>query len=309
MELFDAAFLASVFRFVTPILLASLGGLLCERAGLFNVALEGLMLSGAFAAVAASFFTGSPLLGVLVAMLAGGLLASLLALFAVGMRANEVVVGLALNLLASGLTVYLLRALLGVRGAFRHAELRGLDRIVLPGVDGIPVLGPLLSGHSFIVYLSWLLVPIVHLVLFRTPLGLRWRGAGEHAEAAVSLGVSVGWLRASAAVLSGALCGLAGAQLSLANVTLFVEDMSAGRGWMAVVAVMLGRAQPFGVLAASLIFGCSDSLGVRLQGLGLPSQLSESLPYVVTLVSLIVVTGSRRGWIGGRAEREVSDDG
>jgi len=308
MGFLDPAFLGSIFRFVTPILLASLGGLLCQRAGIFNVGLEGLMLGGAFAAVAGSFFSGSPVVGVFVAMAAGVLLASVLALFAVGMRANEVVVGLALNLLASGLTVYLLRSLLGVRGAFRHADLRGLDRITLPGIEAIPALGPLLSGHSFIVYLSWLLVPLVHLVLFRLPLGLRWRGAGEHAAAAAALGLRVGWLQSSAILLSGALCGLAGAQLALANVTLFVENMSAGRGWMAVVAVMLGRAQPWGVFAASVLFGCSDSLGVRLQGLGLPSQITEMLPYVVTLVSLVVVS---RSWLlggDGRTGTEVDDD-
>ncbi|MEE8139042.1 MAG: ABC transporter permease, partial [Thermoanaerobaculia bacterium] len=187
----------------------------------------------------------------------------------------------------------LLRTLFGVRGAFRDPALVGLKTHALPGVAGLPVLGPLLSGHTLLVYLALLLVVVVHFLLFRSIVGLRLRGVGEHPEAALTLGVRVDALRYLALVVSGGLCGLAGAQLSLGNVTLFVENMSAGRGWMAVVAVMLGRAHPLGVLAASLLFGFSDSLGFRLQGLDLPSQLTEALPNVVTLASLFFFKGRR----------------
>ncbi len=284
--LFDATLLGSLLRFATPILLAALGGLLCERAGVFNIGLEGLMLAGAFGAVVGSYFGGSALAGVGAAVLAGVALAALLALFAVTLRGNEIVVGIAINLLASGLTVYLLRSIWGVKGAFQDPALAGLPDHRIPGLDALPVVGPLLSGHSAIVNLALVLTIAIHFLLFRHVLGLRLRGVGEHAEAAMTLGVAVDRLRYGAVLASGALCGLAGAQLSLGNVTLFVENMSAGRGWIAVVAVMFGRAHPLGVFAACLLFGLTESLGFRLQGLQLPSQLTDSLPYVVTLASL-----------------------
>jgi ABC-type uncharacterized transport system permease subunit len=292
--LFDATLLNSTFRFVTPILLAALGGALCQQVGIFNIALEGLMLSGAFAAVAGSYFFHSAGLGVLTALLAGAGLAAVFALFTVKLSSDEIVTGIAINLLAAGLTVFLLRTLFGVKGAFQDPAIVGLSALEIPGIRSIPVLGPVFSGHSLIVYLSLLLVVVVQFLLFRHRLGLRIRGIGENPEAALTLGVQVSALQFGTLVLAGALCGLGGAQLSLGNVTLFVENMSAGRGWMAVVAVMLGRGHPLGVFAASLLFGFTDSLGFRLQGLRLPSQFTETLPYLMTLLSLFLVATYRR---------------
>jgi len=294
LNIFDATLLNSTFRFVTPILLAALGGLICERVGVFNIALEGLMLTGAFAAVVGSYYAGSAVGGVLAAALAGAALAAIFALFAITLRGDMIVLGIALNLLAAGLTVFLLRTIFGVKGAFQDPSIQGLGKIDLPGLEALPILGPLLSGHSWLIYLSWLLVLGMQLLLFRHALGLRMRGVGEHPEAAATLGVNVTALRYLAVLLSGALCGLAGAQLSLGNVTLFVENMSAGRGWIAVVAVMFGQAHPLGVFAASLLFGLADSIGFRLQGLQMPSQFTGMVPYVVTLVSLFIVEAQRR---------------
>lgn len=294
LSVFDGTLLSSTFRFVTPILLAALGGALCQRVGIFNIALEGLMLTGAFAAVAGSYLFNNAGLGVLTAIMAAALLAAVFALFTVRLGADEIVTGIAINLLAAGLTVFLLRTLFGVKGAFQDPRIVGLTRIELPGIGQIPVLGPLLSGHSWIVYASLLLVLTTQLFLFRHRLGLRLRGVGENPEAALTLGVRVTAIQFGTIVFSGALCGLAGAQLSLGNVTLFVENMSAGRGWMAVVAVMLGRGHPLGVLAASFLFGFTDSMGFRLQGLRLPSQFTEMLPYLVTLLSLFLVAAYRR---------------
>jgi len=292
--LFDASLLNSAFRFVTPILLAALGGALCQRVGVFNIALEGLMLTGAFAAVAGSYLFTNAGLGVLTAVLASALLAAVFALFTVTLGSDEIVAGIAINLLAAGLTVFLLRTLFGVKGAFQDPRIVGLAKLDLPAIEKVPVLGPLLSGHTWIVYLSLLLVVVIQFLLFRHRLGLRMRGVGENPEAALSLGVRVQAIRFGTLVVSGALCGLAGAQLSLGNVTLFVENMSAGRGWMAVVAVMLGRAHPLGVLGASFLFGFTDSLGFRLQGLRLPSQFTEMLPYLVTLLSLFLFAAYRQ---------------
>lgn len=294
LNIFDATLLNSTFRFVTPILLAALGGLLCERVGIFNIALEGLMLTGAFAAVVGSFYSGNAIVGVVVAVLAASVLAAIFAGFVITLRGNEIVLGIAVNLLASGLTIFLLRTMFGVKGAFRDPNLQGLGKIHIPGLETLPVLGPLLSGHSWVIYLSWLLVVGIHLLLFRHALGLRMRGVGEHPEAAETLGVNVSTIRYLTVILSGMLCGLAGAQLSLGNVTLFVEDMSAGRGWIAVVAVLFGRAHPIGVFVASLLFGIADSAGFRLQGLGMPSQFTGMVPYVVTLISLFIIEARQR---------------
>ena len=294
LSLFDPTFLNSILRFVAPILMAALGGLLCQRAGIFNIALEGLMLSGAFAAVVGSHFTGSATAGVIAAAAAGAAMALLMALFIVSLRGDSIVVSIAINLLAVGLTAYLLRLIFDARGAFRDPDLSGLETIHLAIFERLPVLGPLLSGHTILVYLSLVLVPVTYFALNRTVWGLRVRGAGEHPEAATTLGVDVSRLQYGVLVLSGILCGLAGAQLSLGNVTLFVENMSAGRGWIAVVAVMLGQANPLGVALTSLIFGFTDSLGVRLQGLSLPSQFTEAIPYLATLIGLFLVSVRRR---------------
>jgi simple sugar transport system permease protein len=293
-QLLDPTLLNSTFRFITPILLAALGGLICERVGVFNIALEGLMLTGAFFAVAGSYYAQNAFAGVLAAMVASALVSLIFAVLAVTLRGNMIVIGIALNLLVSGGTVFLLRTLFDVRGAFQDPRIAGLGKITLPIIDGIPILGPILSGHSWIVYLSWLLVVATQVLLFHHRLGLRMRGVGEQPEAAETLGVNVKLMRYGAITISGLLCGLAGAQLSLGQVTLFVENMSAGRGWIAVVAVMLGQAHPIGVFLASVLFGFADSIGFRLQGVGLPSQFTSMVPYVVTLIALFITQARRR---------------
>ena len=291
---FDASLLNSLLRFTTPILLAALGGILCDRVGLFNISLEGMILVGAFAAVVGDYFTGSALAGVAMAALAGAAMALIFGVLTVSFKGDPVVVGIATNLLASGLMTYLLRAIFHVQGAFQDPRLVGLPYINIPILKDIPVLGPLLSGHTILVYLSLVLLVVVWVVLFRTPLGLRMRGIGEQAAAAETLGVKVKALRYLAVISSGALCGLAGAQLSIGIVTLFVQDMSAGRGWISVVAVMLGQSNPLGVFIASIFFGFANSLGFRLQGLGMPSQFTSMLPYVVTLLAFLFIRVRQR---------------
>lgn len=293
-QIFDATLLNSTFRYITPILLAALGGLICERVGVFNIALEGLMLWGAYFAVVGSFYSENALLGVATAFVLGIALAAVFGIIVIPLKGNMIVSGIALNLLIAGATIFLLRAMFGVKGAFQDARLQGLGKINIPIFENIPVLGPILSGHSWLVYLSWVLTIVVYLLLFKTPLGLRMRGVGEQPEAAATLGVNVNWIRFGAILASGALCGLAGAQLSLGQVTLFVENMSAGRGWIAVVAVMLGQAHPFGVFFASVLFGFADSIGFRLQAYGLPTQFTGMVPYLVTLAALFVIALRRK---------------
>lgn len=294
LSIFDALLVHTTVQSVTPILLAALAGLLCERAGVFMIALEGLMLSAAFAAVAGSWFGGSAAIGVLAAIAASVAVAGIMVVGGVWMKGDSIVLGIGINLLADGGTVFLLRQLFDIQGVFNDPNLQGIPSIDLPALDGVPLLGPLLSGETWIVYLSWVLVAVTAIFLFRTPWGLRMRGVGEQPEAAGTLGVSVRGYRTAAILAGGVLCGFAGAQLSLGSVTLFAEGMSAGRGWIAVVAVMLGRANPLGVLAACVLFGLADAIGLRLQGLGLPNQLTDAAPYVITLAALILASGRRR---------------
>jgi general nucleoside transport system permease protein len=290
----DAALFSSALGALTPILLAALAGALCQRAGVFNIALEGTMLVGCFAGVAGSWYTGSVWLGVLIALLAGTAYSLVLAVGAVTFGGDAIVLGVAVNLLAVGLTSFLIQTVFGTRGTFSDPALAGLDPVELPLLREVPFLGDVLSGHSVLVYLSWLAVPALAVLLYRHPIGLRLRGVGERPDAAASLGVDVDRYRYGVILAGGALCGLAGAQLALGNVTLFSENMTAGRGWIAVVAVMLGRALPYGVLAASVLFGLAEAFGFRLQGVGLPQQATDAAPYVVTLLALFVFSARRR---------------
>lgn len=286
--LIDGELIASVVRSLIPVLLAALGGLICERAGVFNIALEGLMLIGCFAAVAGSYYTSSATLGVLIAAAAGLAVAAVLGYGAVTRNADPIVLGVALNIFGVGVTGFLLVALFNVRGVFQSPQVVGMDTWRIPGLADIPGIGPVLFDLTPLGYLALVLVIVAQVVLFRTAVGLRLRGVGERPRAASTLGVSPVKYRYGAVLLSGVLCGLAGAQLALGNVVQFSENMSAGRGWIAVVAVMLGRAHPIGTFGACVLFGFADAFGTRLQGNGLPAQITDAAPYVVTLIALIL---------------------
>ena len=285
MDVLNLAFVAAVLVSTAPVLLAALGGALCGRAGVFNIALEGQLLVGAFTAVAVSWWTGSAWLGVAAAVAASAVLALVLAVGAVSWRADPIIVAVGTNLLAVGLTGFLLRELLGASGTFAPQGLAGLPS--LTALAGVPVLGPLLAGQSVLVPLALVLAVAASLWLSRTTAGLRLRGVGEHPEAATSLGVDVTRYQGAAVLVAGGLCGLGGAQLSLGTVTAFTEEMTAGRGWVAVAAVMLAANRPLLVMGACLLFGAAEAWGFRLQGVGLPQQLTDAAPYLVTLVVLV----------------------
>jgi ABC-type uncharacterized transport system permease subunit len=284
--IFDWALFESVLRALTPVLLAALAGLLCTKVGVFNIGLEGLMLIGCFAAVAGSWFSGNAWMGVVAAVLAGMAMAGILSYFSVTLGADAIIVGIALNLLAVGLTSFLVRTVLGAQGTFQDPDLKGL---------------PLIFSQSPLTYLSLALVPAFVFFLRRTVWGFRLQGVGEVPGAARSLGINTHLYQHMVVIASGALCGLAGAQLSLGNVVLFSDNMTAGRGWVAVVAVMLGQAAPIGTLLAALLFGVTDAVGVRLQGQGLPSQFTTAAPYAITLIALIAVSVRARAVAHNRA--------
>jgi len=287
-QLFDAALLDSVVRASVPILLAAIGGLICERAGVFQISLEGTMLVGAFTAVSVSYVSGNAYLGVLGAIAGGMATSSLLAVGHVSRKGDPIVIGIAINLLAVGLTGFLLPQFFDLRGVFRDPAIVGLEKYEIPLLADLPVVGNALFDMTLVGYLAFVLVPVVWIMLFRTAVGLRLRGVGENPAAAHTRGVPVTTYQYTAVATSGLLAGLAGAQLALGNVVQFAENMTAGRGWIAVVAVLLGRAHPFGVLAACLLFGFAEGLGFRLQGNGFAVQATDALPWVATLLALVI---------------------
>ncbi|GAA5063449.1 simple sugar transport system permease protein [Thermocatellispora tengchongensis] len=289
MSILEFSFLAAVLTATAPVVPAALGGLICQAAGVFNIALEGQLLWGAFTAVVCGHLTGSAWAGVLGAVLATVLYAGLLSLASVTFRADPIVVAVGTNLLALGLTAFLMRRIWGSGGTYSSPDLAGLPTLAELGLD-VPVLGP----QSPLVPLAAALVVAAAWWLARTRSGLRVRGVGGHREAAEALGLRAGAYRHGVTLAAGALCGLGGAQLALGNVTLFSEGMSAGRGWIAVVAVMLGGARPYRVLLACLLFGVAEAVGFRLQGAGLPQQAADAAPYVITLLALVLVAAAAR---------------
>ncbi|SFF42578.1 simple sugar transport system permease protein [Paenibacillus algorifonticola] len=285
-QLFDVSLFASTLRMITPILLAALGGALCARVGLFNVGLEGLILIGAFSAIVGNHLTGSVWLAVLFAIVCVLVFSLLLAYMAIHLKANVIVVGISLNFLALGLTTFSLRAIFNVKGAYYDKSMVGLPKWDIPLIKDIPWVGDVVSGHSPLVYLSIALVACLQYYLFKTVSGFRLLAAGQNPVAARSLGIKVTHIQYGAVLMCGVLCGLAGAQLSLGQVTMFTEGMTAGRGFIALVATMLGQSNPLGVAGASLLFGFMDALSTRLQGYALPVHFTMMLPYVVTIIAM-----------------------
>ena len=282
-----------------PILLAGLGGLLCARVGVFNIALEGKMLMGAFAAVAGSWFLGGAFAGVVLAVVVGALVGLFMALLTVRLRADVIVLGVGLNLAALGVTVFLLQTLFHVRGVFYNPKLEGLPRWGFGPLADVPLLGPLLTGGTPLFYVGLLLVPVTAVLLFRSRWGLRLRAVGEHSLAAATLGVSPARMQLWVVTLSGALCRLAGAQLAIGQVRQFSENMTSGRGFIALVAVLLARSNPWGVAAAAIGFGITDALSVQLQALTIPDQIVRLLPYALALLTLVLFRGARLPGLAG----------
>jgi ABC-type uncharacterized transport system permease subunit len=286
---FNLSLLVAAIRLTTPILLAALGGLFTQQANVLNIALEGMMLSGAFTAVAVSFFTHSWVMAILASVVVGLIMAWILGAFVVKFKALNVIAGMAVNLFASGFTAFLLRTIWTNKSEMTQG-LVGIPDVVIPGLCNVPVLGELLSGYSFLVYISIVLVFVAQFVLYKTKLGLRIRAVGETPQAAASLGVDPDRIRLISILISGALCGLAGAHLSLGALCMFTENMTAGRGFMAMAVIFFGDADPYKVAIGAFLFGLAEAISMRLQSVGLPSHFIIMIPYVFTVVSLIVVS-------------------
>jgi simple sugar transport system permease protein len=269
----------------TPILLAALGGTFTFYAGVFNIAMEGMMLTGAFFAVLGSYYFDSWLMGLVCAIIGSLLMALIFILFAVTLKTDEFVTGIALNLFALGATTYMMRQIFNVKGAFSNPGIVPIPRIHIPVLAKIPILGNILSGQNLIIYITVFVVILSAFIIFKTRFGLRLRAAGYNAPSLDSSGVSSAKIRIWSLIICGVLCGLAGAFLSLGYVTLFSENMSAGRGWISLAAVILVNGNPWGIALISLLFGFTDGLGLLLQQY-MPSQFTSMVPYVATLIAL-----------------------
>lgn len=280
-----SGFLAAAVRVGTPLLLAATGETITERAGVINLGVEGMMLAGALAAALGATASG-PWTGVLLAVAAGMVLAAAFALIAIGARADQIIAGTALTLAAVGLTGTIYRHVYGSAGA--GLGLPTLAAAPIPVLGRIPVLGPALFNQPAPTYIALLALPLVWWVLFRTRLGLALRATGEAAAQAHAAGVRTRLIRAAATVVGGGFAGLAGATLVLAQVGTFAEKMTAGRGYVAIAIVVLGRWHPAGVAVAALLFGAASALQFVFQAMGLevPYQLFLMLPYALTLLAL-----------------------
>ncbi len=294
LHLGGGAFVAALLRVSTPILFAALGALISDRAGVINIGIEGIMLSGAFAGVVGSAFTGSAWLGLAAAVLTGCLLGALLSAAIHWLKADLVLSGIALNLACASGTVLLLFALTGDKGMSGSLPSKVLPTVNLPLLDRVPVLGTAIGHQHVLTWASLLAVPLISVLLMRTPFGLRLRAVGENAEAAAIAGVRVARVQFAALVLSGALGGIAGAFLSLGYVSWFVGGMSAGRGFIAIAAEVMGGGMALGTFVSALVLGAAETFATDLQGIGLPSELMQTVPYVVPVVALVLHASRRR---------------
>ncbi|MDO4543841.1 MAG: ABC transporter permease [Clostridia bacterium] len=283
-----ADILSGTLRTATPILLAALGGLLCEKAGVFNIALEGMMLFGAFFGVWGMYLSQSVPVAILFALAIGAFMGLAYVLLVEKMHANATIASIGVNAFAVGITTYMMKVIFGDAGSVGSEGIFGLPKIDIEFIGDIPFLGTVINGHTILVYVSLVLVALLSYFLFHTHTGINLRAVGEKPAAAAAAGVPVAKYRVLACVAGGMLCGLAGVHLSLGHVTLFSENMTAGRGFFAYTAVVFGQANPIGVMIASLVFGLAETVTYRVQQIGVPGPLVLTVPYIITIIALVV---------------------
>jgi ABC-type uncharacterized transport system permease subunit len=288
-----SALIAAMLRFATPLVFAAMGGMLCERSGVINIGLEGMMLMGAFFGIFAADELGSWFLGALVGMAAGGVLAVVHAVFSIALRADQVVSGFAVNFLAFGITGYVFIAHYGDQGT--PGDVPRVPELTLPGIEDLDFFGTAIGSASLLTWVALLLVPLLALYMFRTASGLRLRSVGEKPRAADSVGVPVLRTRYLAVIASGLLAGLGGVYLSVGLVGSFNEGMTDGRGYIALAAVIFGSWRPGGALAAALLFGFSSAVAQRLPAFSESlAVLFQALPYVLVLIVVAGLIGRSR---------------
>lgn len=293
--LFRADFLFSILRITAPILFATLAALIAQKAGVTNIGLEGIMMISALFGTLSAYWAQSWFVGVLCALFIGVLIALMMAFFSLNLKTNIILTGIAVNMLGSGGTVFLLYLFTGMRG--NTASLSSPNILIptvnIPLLKSIPFIGQVLSGHAVLTYIAFFLVYMTWVLLYKTPLGLNIRAVGEDPNAAQSVGVSVNKIKYIALALSGALSGLGGAFMSMYYSQSWNANMVAGRGFIALAAEAMGRGEPVGAMWSSLLFGLAQALRTKVSGIqGVSSYLVSSIPYVVTILGLFIYAAS-----------------
>lgn len=291
-NVFSTGTFNQMLRSATPVALAAIGGSLTEHAGIMNIGMDGMILMGAFFAVLGSYLTGSAAMGIVAVIVMGVLVGLFFALFVVKFRSDEFIIGCALNTFALGLTTYLSRSIFGSAGTKGNPDLPNLS---IPLLDKIPVIGAIFNHHSLFVYLTWILVIVMWLFVYKTPQGFWLRAAGEKPETLRTAGISPEKMKWLASILCGIFCALAGAHLSLGQLSgTFAENMSNSRGYIAFACVIFAAANPAKAYLAALMFGFFDAIGLRLQDY-ISSDLTNIIPYIITIVMMVyVVVRSRK---------------
>lgn len=289
LELFAGGLvLASTLRLMTPILFVAMGGAFGHKASVLNIGLESFMAFSAFFSMYGSYLFESAWMGLLFGVVSATLASCVFAVFVLHFQSNAVVVGIALNLAGWGATTFLLDALLNTRGVFIDPRIKSFAPIDLSIIKDIPYIGEIISGQNILVYLSLILMVVCYIVMYKTPFGLRLRGVGIKAVAAQTVGINAVKYKWIAILISGVFSGLGGAYLTIGGSSMFTENISAGKGFLALAAIMVGNGHPIKTALACLVFGYTQALSVTLQSMGLPSQIVISVPYLITIAIMFV---------------------
>lgn len=293
-NIFNASLIYATFRSATPIIYAALCAAITQQADILNIGTEGIMLMGAFMAVAVSYLTGSWVLGVVVAMVSGLVIAMVMAVGNIKFKADICAIGMGINMFALAITKFLLNAWLGQNGTFMDPRIKSIPKVHLPFLDHISILNDIFNNWYITEWFVVVLIVVLWFVFYKTIWGLRLRAVGRMPLAAQTAGINVNAMKYQAIAISGLVGGLAGAHLSLGYSTMFVENMTSSRGFMGVAAMYFGGAHPVFTAIGCLVFGFTDSIGARLQAYGVPSQLVLLMPYVATIVVLAISMATKK---------------
>ena len=301
MRLLTTDFFFSIIRIATPILFATLAAVIGEKGGISNIGLEGIMMMSALFGSLSAFWSKSWLIGLLVAMAVGLIEALVMGVFAFKLKTDIILVGTAVNMIGSGGTIFLVKTITNVTMGNSLTSTTSLitkslqiPSIHIPLIQDIPVIGKIISGHSLLTYLAFLLVWLTFVLLYKTPLGLNIRSVGENPNAASSVGVSVSKIRFITIGIGGVLAGMGGAYMSMYYAMGWSLDMVAGRGFIALAAQSMGGGEPVGSMLAALVFGFAQALGIKVSATGVDSNLVAPIPYLVTIISLVIFALNQR---------------